>query len=387
MTLPRPQRRNANKHSPRGMAALEHSIQQDGWIGAITVAADGETFDGSARIETAAATGFDNPLVVETDGSRPVVLKRVDIPTADDPRAVRLGLAANRVAQTNLEWDTSVLAELGESIDLSQFWTREELADLLVKDVEPGNGGDDFDATPDEGPTRVQPGELWQLGEHRLLCGDSTKAEDVARLMDGERAVLLATDPPYNVGIDYGEESDDSKLDEVYETFTRSWMSAWQDVSDRQVVSPGCYNLARWCRWFDPYHVAPWTKTNAMTNGKVSRWWCWEPVLFFGDKWKRTRSNDVFEFNVAPQSAVGIGSLSGLHPCPKPVAMWIDLMENYSDPGDIVADAFGGSGTTIIAAHRTKRKAYICEIEPKYADLCLRRFEAETGIAPVLVDA
>lgn len=363
------------------MAALEHSIQTDGWIGAITVAADGETFDGSARIETAAATGFDNPLVVETDGSRPVVLKRVDIPTADDPRAVRLGLAANRIAQTNLEWDTSVLAELGESIDLSQMWTRDELADLLVKDVEPGNGGDDFDATPDEGPTRVQPGELWQLGEHRLLCGDSTKAEDVARLMDGERAALLATDPPYNVGIDYGEESDDSKLDEVYETFTRSWMSAWQDVSDRQVVSPGCYNLARWCRWFEPYHVAPWTKTNAMTNGKVSRWWCWEPVLFFGDKWKRTRPNDVFEFPIGMQHGIGD------HPCPKPVAMWIDLMENYSDPGDIVADAFGGSGTTIIAAHRTKRKAYVCEIEPKYADLCLRRFEAETGIAPVLVDA
>lgn len=381
MALPRPQRKNANKHTQRGMAALEHSIQTDGWIGAITVAADGETFDGSARIETAAATGFDNPLVVETDGSRPVVLKRVDIPTADDPRAVRLGLAANRIAQTNLEWDTSVLAELGESIDLSQMWTRDELADLLVKDVEPGNGGDDFDATPDEGPTRVQPGELWQLGEHRLLCGDSTKAEDVARLMDGERAALLATDPPYNVGIDYGEESDDSKLDEVYETFTRSWMSAWQDVSDRQVVSPGCYNLARWCRWFEPYHVAPWTKTNAMTNGKVSRWWCWEPVLFFGDKWKRTRPNDVFEFPIGMQHGIGD------HPCPKPVAMWIDLMENYSDPGDIVADAFGGSGTTIIAAHRTKRKAYVCEIEPKYADLCLRRFEAETGIAPVLVDA
>lgn len=127
----RPQARNANKHTQRGMAALEQSIQQDGWIGAITVAADGETFDGSARIETAAASGFDDPIVVETDGSRPVILKRTDIPNADDPRAMRLGLAANRVAQTNLEWDTDVLASLGESIDLSQFWTRDELGVLL----------------------------------------------------------------------------------------------------------------------------------------------------------------------------------------------------------------------------------------------------------------
>lgn len=376
----KPQRRNANRHSQRGMGQLEQSVQTDGWIGAITVAADGETFDGSARIEVAAATGFDNPLVEETDGTRPVVLKRVDIPTADDPRAIRLGIAANRVAEVNLTWDTEVLTELAaDGIDLAEFWTKDELAGLIVKDIEPGSGGDDFDTTPEDGPTTVQPGQLWQLGEHRLLCGDSTKAEDVARLMDGERAALLATDPPYNVGIDYGEESDDNKAAEVYETFTRAWMAAWQAVSDRQIISPGCNNLARWCRWFDPYHVAPWTKTNAMTNGKVSRWWCWEPVLFFGDKWKRERTNDVFDFAVGMQKDVGD------HPCPKPVAMWIDIIENYSEPGDVVADAFGGSGTTIVAAHRTKRRAYICELEPKYCDLIIRRFESETGIAPVLV--
>jgi hypothetical protein len=132
----RPQARNANKHTQRGMAALEQSIQQDGWIGAITVAADGETFDGSARIETAAASGFDDPIVVETDGSRPVILKRTDIPNADDPRAMRLGLAANRVAQTNLEWDTDVLASLGESIDLSQFWLEGELANLMGEGID-----------------------------------------------------------------------------------------------------------------------------------------------------------------------------------------------------------------------------------------------------------
>jgi len=151
---------------------------------------------------------------------------------------------------------------------------------------------------------------LWQLGRHRLLCGDSTKRDDVDRLMQGKRAALLATDPPYNVGIEYGDETDDSKVAAEYERFTREWMDVWQAVSDRQVITPGCNNLAKWCRWFDPYHIAPWTKTNAMTNGKVSRWWCWEPMLFFGAKWKRERSNDVFNYAVGMQKGVGD------HPCP-----------------------------------------------------------------------
>jgi hypothetical protein len=84
----------------------------------------------------------------------------------------------------------------------------------LSRTSTPGNGGDDFDTTPEDGPTRVQPGELWQLGDHRLLCGDSTKAEDVARLMDGERAVLIVADPPYGMNLDASYKNSDinSKL-------------------------------------------------------------------------------------------------------------------------------------------------------------------------------
>ena len=105
----RPQAENANGHTPEGMKALETSIQSDGWIGAITVAADGETFDGSARVETGVAAGFDEAIVVESDGTRLVIVRRVDIPTAKDPRARRLGLMANRVAELNLAWDASVV--------------------------------------------------------------------------------------------------------------------------------------------------------------------------------------------------------------------------------------------------------------------------------------
>lgn len=141
LTSYKPQSRNANKHTQRGMGLLEQSIQADGWTGAITVAADGETFDGSARLEVAAATGFENAIVVESDGTRPIIHRRTDIPTADDERAKRLGVAANRVASLNLDWDAGVLAELAAETDLSQLFQDDELTALLagvtIPDPEP----------------------------------------------------------------------------------------------------------------------------------------------------------------------------------------------------------------------------------------------------------
>lgn len=144
----KPQRQNANQHTERGMVALEQSIQQDGFIGAITVAADGETFDGSARLETLATVmpGV-QPIIVETDGSTPVVVRRTDIPTADDPKAKRLGVAANRVAELNLNWDATVLDGLSDEVDLSGLFERDELDDLL-RDLEPGTNTNPTDTRP-----------------------------------------------------------------------------------------------------------------------------------------------------------------------------------------------------------------------------------------------
>ncbi len=127
----RPAKRNANRHTARGLGALQASIQTDGWIGAMTTAADGEMIAGSARVETAAQVfGVDaEPIVVESDGTRPIVVVRRDIPTADDPRAVRLGQADNRVGQLDLDWDIEVLAGM-DAVDLEGLWTPDELSDL-----------------------------------------------------------------------------------------------------------------------------------------------------------------------------------------------------------------------------------------------------------------
>ena len=131
------QRRNTNKHKPRGMGMLDNVIAKEGWIGAITTAANNEAFAGSARLETAQGRFGDEfePIVFDIDGTRPVVLRRVDIPTADDPRAIRLGIGDNRIQEVNNDTDAELLALLvDEGNDISDMYFEDELAALVEGD-------------------------------------------------------------------------------------------------------------------------------------------------------------------------------------------------------------------------------------------------------------
>jgi hypothetical protein len=132
----RPQSRNANVHTERGLWMLDEAIAEGGWIGGITTAADGEVFDGSARLETAYTRfGEDvEPIVVDIDGTRPVIMRRVDIPTADDPKAKKLSVQANRIASVDLNWDTDVLAEFHDEVDLSGLFTEKEFDYLFERE-------------------------------------------------------------------------------------------------------------------------------------------------------------------------------------------------------------------------------------------------------------
>jgi hypothetical protein len=134
----RTQERNLNKHRPRGMGMLDNVIAKDGWQGAITTAANGETFAGSARLEVAQERFGDQsePIVFDIDGTRPVILRRVDIPTADDPRAIRLGIADNRISEVNYDLDIDLLQETAQIIDISDLYFDDELAKLAAQKQE-----------------------------------------------------------------------------------------------------------------------------------------------------------------------------------------------------------------------------------------------------------
>ena len=407
----RPQRRNANRHTQRGMQALEQSIATDGWIGAITVAADGETFDGSARVEKTAENGMlDTAIVLDIDGTKPVILRRTDIPTATDPRAVRLGLAANRVASLNLEWEPDVLAEIADEIDVSDLFRADELAELTMSDEvpEPGGGGDEYEDAG--GETRAQPGDLWIIGgKHRLLVGDCTDPANMARLMKNDKAEMIWTDPPYGVAI-----GDKNKFLNSIARSNRVEENLENDTLDEpalmEMLRGAFKNAAAHClaggAWYvaapaGPLHVLfglalkeldiwhqtiQWVKNNAtFAPLGVDYHWRAEPI-FYGwlpgaaHRYYGGRQQDtVWEID-RPQASPD-------HPTMKPIELVQRAVENNSKCNDIVLDMFLGSGTTLIAAHRTGRCCYGCELAPKYADVILRRAEAEGLTVECAADA
>ena len=160
----RPQRVNANKHTARGLGMLDKSMAENGFIGAMTSAADGEIFDGSARLETAYERfGEDvEPIIVDADGTRPIIVRRIDIPSADDPKAKKLAIAANRIASVDLDWDAEVLASIAEEIDISDMFFDDELAALVERDEE---------ETPDFEPVGMdEQGRLDQTQSKEIDC-------------------------------------------------------------------------------------------------------------------------------------------------------------------------------------------------------------------------
>lgn len=245
----------------------------------------------------------------------------------------------------------------------------------------PGAGGDDFDMAPDEEQTRVMYGDIWACGEHRVLCGDSTKAEDVERLMVGQKAAASITDPPYNVGISYGENYSDQQSFVEYQEFSRQWSALALQNADGLVFTPGTgRGLVNFPLWFAigmPYWMAIWVKKNTTTHSCIGGFQAWEPILIY-NKPKKKIGQDIYDIPIGMQFHDG-QPLNELHPTPKILKLWETLISDFTDVGNLIYEPFGGSGTTLVACQRTSRTARVIEIEPKYVNVILSRWEAETG--------
>ena len=220
-------------------------------------------------------------------------------------------------------------------------------------------------------------GDLWQLGSHRLLCGDSTLKENIERLMNNEKADMVFTDPPYNLGFKYNS-YEDEKSESEYLSFCAAWYSILKTVTKNIIITPGTKNLAMWCRIENPLHIACWVKKNWITSCKISNLQQWEPILFYGD-FERSRSSDLYEQTRVYQKDVGEN-----HPCPKQVSFIEDILKHYSK--NSVLDVFLGSGTTLIACEKTGRKCYGMELDPAYCDVIIKRWEDFTGKKAVKLD-
>jgi DNA methylase/ParB-like nuclease domain len=326
---------------------------------------DGTVIAGNQRLAAAVALGWE---------SIPVVYADLDAATAR-----RWMLLDNRPAG---EDDVEALAVMLRELDAGQQdlagYAAEDV-DAILRAAQPARTADpDIVPAPPRTPTSSL-GAIYELGSHRLMCGDATDSEALAELLNGVRPELGIADPPYNVDEDY-ETYDDDRNDADYLAFTEAWFAHLTASTQRQVVTPGWNNLPLWCRLYRFRAIGAWTKSNAMTRGSVSRFNCWEPVLFFGDGWQRVRSSDVFDVPVRVQPGGAGSPIKGVaHPCPKPVELWTDLVEVGSERDESIFDPFAGAGTALITAEVTGRRCFAMEIDPGYCDVIRQRYADYTG--------
>ena len=233
----RPQERNANRHTPRGLGMLDKSMADNGFIGAMTSAADGGIFDGSARILTAYDRFGEEvePIVIKADGTRPIIVVRTDIPSADHPKAKKLSIAANRIPAVDLDWDPEMLKAIGEEVDISDLFFDNEIENLFEKleedqEWEPEEEDDDALAESLDNigkvESRVKLGEIWQLGRHKIACGDSTIEANVRALLGDAEIVLVHADPPYGMGKEKDGVMNDNLYREKLDDFQMKWWKA-----------------------------------------------------------------------------------------------------------------------------------------------------------------
>ena len=251
-------------------------------------------------------------------------------------------------------FDQDMLKDVG--FDLSSF-------------PEPEVGAvDGQDDVPEMRKTKIKVGDMFALGEHRLLCGDSTRAEDVAILMGGKKADMIFTDPPYGIGFEY-KSHDDKSNKENAELVSK----VFSLIKCGKVWTCGLNNLARDISRFGKTYVAVWYKKFALAGSGIGGASIWEPILILDPKAKKLKNN-VFEIMTDREPG-----LLEKHGCPKPVKLFEDLLLALSVKKDLIYEPFGGSGTTLIACEKTGRKCRMIEIEPSYCQVIIDRWEEFTG--------
>lgn len=359
---------------------VANSIQEFGFKVPIVIDGDGVIVAGHTRYKAAKKLSMDVVPCIIADDLTPSQIK-----------AFRL--ADNKTAEF-AEWDITLLDdELGSIFDIDMedfgFQTQD------IDEQQDLSEYDDYDCEIQDEP-KSKRGQIYQLGRHRLMCGDSTDKNDVALLVDGCQIDMLLTDPPY--GVDYtGKTKDNMKIanDDLDDGDLSSFLSDAFIAAD-SVMKPGAVfyiwhavlnmpdfeSACQMANW-KVRQVLIWVK-NSMVMGRQDYQWKHEPCLYgwkdgAAHKWESDRKQTtVLEFDRPTKN--------NLHPTMKPVDLFDYQIKNNTKPGDSVLDLFGGSGTTLIACELNERNAYVMEYDPKYVDVIINRWEQITGEKAVLIN-
>ncbi len=372
-----PYDKNAKTHDQTQINNVAESIRQYGFVQPIVVDRDGVIVIGHCRALAAKKLGMESVPCVCVDDLTPEqvnALRLVDNKSNESP------------------WDFDLLADELEGLDLTGFDFDWGLPEEETQEVEE----DEVPEVDETQPPVTKIGDVWKLGRHRLMCGDSTSTECVQKLTGGLQADLLLTDPPY--GVDYtGKTKDalkienDAKSDDDFIAFLRSAFEAADSVMKAGAVfyiwhadsKAYVFRMACQMTGWEVRQVLIWVK-NAMVMGRQDYQWKHEPCLYgwksgAGHLWASDRKQTtVLEFDRPTKNKE--------HPTMKPVALFDYQIKNNTKGGDIVLDLFAGSGTTVIACEQNGRTAYVMEYDPKYCDVIVKRWENLTGEKAVLVN-
>jgi DNA modification methylase len=352
---------NANEGTQRGRGLLEKSLRKLGAGRSILTDKDGNVIAGNKTLEGAAEIGL--PVrIIETDGTELVVVKRTDLDLYDgkDKRARQLAYADNKIAELDLSWKPEQIEADFAPLDLGEWGFVDPSPETA--DAEPQT---DRAAELNE-KWQVKTGDLWRIGDHRLLCGDSTVRADVERVMGGERAGFSFTDPPYNVGVVYQSETNDNQEREKFVEWCKQWA---QFLPTKFCMTVGVKRLLWWRDILgDPQWTIAWVKKNGQSNTGLGGTNKWDPILVYGCQ--PDNNIDIVEINNDYSEKLVSG---GNHPTPQPVLLWQNVISRFCKPDEIVIEFFGGTGTTMLASQNLSRKCRAIEISPNYCAVILER--------------
>ncbi len=373
---------NARTHSPEQVMKIRSSLREFGFINPVIIDGKNNVIAGHGRLMAAKEEGIDEV---------PCVL--VDYLTEAQKKAYIL--ADNRLAM-DAGWDEQLLkleieALQAEAFDVSLAgFDEQEISDLFAGDEESDVEDDDFDLNEAlEKAAFVKRGDIWHVGRHTLMCGDATSTEDVDKLMDGKKANLIVTDPPYGVSFTSSDglsiQNDSIKGDEFYNFLLQAFQNMaahlekggaayvfhadTEGLNFRKAFIDAGFHLAGCCIWVK----------NSLVLGRSDYQWQHEPVLYGflqngKHPWYSDRSQTtIWNFNKPKRNKN--------HPTSKPLDLLGYPIGNSSQENGIVIDTFGGSGSTLMACEQTNRICHMMELDEKYASVILRRYVEDTDDA------
>ena len=376
----RPYERNAKKHGAGQIEKLKASIIEFGFLTPCLIDSEYNLIAGHGRVMAAKELGIGSVPCVFIEG------------LSDEQRRAYI-LADNRLGELG-EWDIDIvvgelieLDELGFDVELTGFDMPEEISEVIE---------DDFDesAIPDEPRTKL--GDIWQLGDHRLICGDSTDASVIDKLTNKNKVNLLLTDPPYGIDVVKGSKVGGGGPIHFGKVGGKNWV---ESKTYSSIIGDDTTDTAR-----ESYNIASIYAENQIIFGgnyftdflPPSRCWIvWDKQNTgnFADAELAWTSFDkgvkLYHFmwnGLAREGNRKAEGVTRVHPTQKPVGLMGYILGDFSNESDKILDLFGGSGSTLIACEQLNRKCFMCELDPHYCDVIINRWETFTGRGAVLIN-